>query len=319
MVILTEDQSQVAAVTYWQHAGWYTRLANGADSDRFFPTTSYDPGLEFNGDHPIVYVGKTQHGSFHDEGGYIDFPIFNWPECLYFGDFRNNEGRTDLRLDTQHNLKSLADFEELWMKEEKPEIGISLGVGDGTKTAFDLGSKFVISESISITVSGTTSYQHAWSFSDGTGTNGEDQVVFDVAPAAGAQITADLKKGDWKWGCFQNEDRNECGVSGHGPVNVEELATWKSCEGLDPTYFGETRGCFESQCQWHDDEFGPLPTELGRALPGMCSHCPSGYTDMGLYCGKGKWPWEWRTTKKHYYWLQYTIPRADNGLTKKSW
>jgi hypothetical protein len=58
------------SVTYFQHAGWYTRTFN----------SSY---ITMVGDHPVSYVGKKAHGNYHFGAscGVI--------ECLYYGDCRN--------------------------------------------------------------------------------------------------------------------------------------------------------------------------------------------------------------------------------------
>jgi len=310
MVMLSEDLSHVAAVTYWQHGGWYTRLAQGGDSDRFLGA-SYDPGLSFYGEHPIVYVGKTQHGSYHNQGGSGD-PISGGglSYCPYFDDWRNNEGNSDLWLDTQNNLKSLADFEEPWMIEETTESNVPLGTGDGSTTDFDLDSKYIIESSIQIKMNGTVLNEDTWSFSNGTGTDGRDQVVFNDAPEDGEEITADLEKGDFQWGCGPCEDN---GIGNH-PIktsNPDSISTLNTCKGFDATIFGETRGCFESQCEYHDNQTGWTDFH-----PGTCTHCPSGYTDMGTYCWKTGWPWEWRFTDLHWYGLKFTISQSDHGLSK---
>ena len=49
----TPDRSAVEAVTYHQHGGWYTRWAS-----------LY--GFELVGERPVVYVGRTSHGSYHN-------------------------------------------------------------------------------------------------------------------------------------------------------------------------------------------------------------------------------------------------------------
>jgi hypothetical protein len=322
LVTLSEDRSQVAAVTYFQHGGWYTRLANGGDKAKITLIKLYDYGLEFNnGSHPVVYVGSTQHGSYHNslswEEAAISYPV---SDCFYFGDRRDNLFLPWVTLETEYNLKSMADFEEPWM-EETQKGSWRLGTGNGTRRAFNLGSKFVISKSIRITVTGPTTISHTWTFSDSTSTK-DDQVVFDVAPAANAEITAYLEKGDFKWGCYEEEYKknSKCGVSGDAMPGEDFYFLW-ACKGTDymwdPTNPDEkkTRGCSRSECRWHDNHELFVP----KLVPGVCGQCPPGYSDMGLYCGKGTWPWEWRTRKKHYYWLHYTIPQTDNGLTQKSW
>lgn len=72
---------QLARVSYHQHSGWYTK----------------EPGQfeVVGGTHPIGYVGKNAHGTFHDSGGSGG--------CLYFEDFRN-PGGNDYHMDTWNNL-----------------------------------------------------------------------------------------------------------------------------------------------------------------------------------------------------------------------
>jgi hypothetical protein len=73
MVILSEDKTRVVAVTYFQHSGWYTRIVarNGF-------------GL-YNGTHPVVFPGRTQHGSYHDTQTAVQ-------TALYFDDHRDGGG-----------------------------------------------------------------------------------------------------------------------------------------------------------------------------------------------------------------------------------
>ena len=67
-------------VMYYQHQGWYTR----------------DPGnYGVALDHPLVYVGKTNHGSYHDGGG--------TGTCCYWEDFRKPGDSTKYML-TSLNL-----------------------------------------------------------------------------------------------------------------------------------------------------------------------------------------------------------------------
>ena len=73
MVVLSEDKTRVAAVTYFQHSGWYTRI-----------WARY--GFElFLGTHPVVYPGRTQHGSYHDTQKAVQ-------TALYFDDHRDGGG-----------------------------------------------------------------------------------------------------------------------------------------------------------------------------------------------------------------------------------
>ncbi len=75
---------KIDRVLFYQHGGAYTRLPG-----RF---------QVIDERHPLVYVGKNSHGSYHDDGGS--------GTCLYFEDYRN-PGSIDLRLETKHNLVRL--------------------------------------------------------------------------------------------------------------------------------------------------------------------------------------------------------------------
>jgi hypothetical protein len=85
---------QLRRVAFYQHGGWYAREPGA------YETT--------NGSHPIGYVGKNAHGTFHDNGGSGG--------CLYFEDFRNTGGN-DYHMDTWNNLVSLqrGDGQPAWM------------------------------------------------------------------------------------------------------------------------------------------------------------------------------------------------------------
>lgn len=75
---------ELQRVAYYQHGGWYAREKGG------FEVT--------NGSHPVAYVGKNAHGSYHDTGGSGG--------CLYFEDFRNPSSN-DYHMDTWNNLNLL--------------------------------------------------------------------------------------------------------------------------------------------------------------------------------------------------------------------
>ena len=66
MVTTSEDRQGIAAITYYQHKGWYTRTIGRWKTEA---------------GHPVVYVGKTAHGSYHDDGGS--------GTCVYYEDWRN--------------------------------------------------------------------------------------------------------------------------------------------------------------------------------------------------------------------------------------
>ncbi|WP_196888566.1 NPP1 family protein [Aureivirga sp. CE67] len=71
---LTQDgevnpDGKIRAITFYQHKGSYTRRADH---------TGFTDGSK---QHPVVYVGKTNHGSYHDDGG--------TGTCCYWEDWRN--------------------------------------------------------------------------------------------------------------------------------------------------------------------------------------------------------------------------------------
>jgi plasmid maintenance system antidote protein VapI len=306
IVTLTEDRSKVAAVTFYQHKGWYTRLAEGGDTDRFLGANYDDPGLTFLGLHPIVYVGWTQHGSYHDEDGdsYSGQP---YSSCKYFSDRRYNLDNRHLRLSTEQNLKSIADLEEDWMKEEDPETNFPLGTGDGSTKTFDLGSRFVKPDTLKIKADGTELIQEKdFSHIPDSGVGSVDQVWFAQAPATGTILAADYDRGDFLWG--------EIGTHPVTEYTTDDIRELRSCRGMHATEFGVIRGCFESQCLWHDNQTG-----WSDIHPGTCSHCPSGYTDLGVICEKGFWPWEISTRAITYYNINtIDVPETDSGLIKKT-
>jgi|GEM_PF-1093079 len=83
MAVLVVD-GRLSRVAFYQHGGWYSREAGSFET--------------VDGTHPIGYVGKNAHGTFHDAGGSGG--------CLYFEDFRN-PGGNDYRMDTWNNLVPL--------------------------------------------------------------------------------------------------------------------------------------------------------------------------------------------------------------------
>ncbi|CAF3704024.1 unnamed protein product [Rotaria sp. Silwood1] len=118
MVILTEDRSAVAAISFYQHGQHYTRIAGPRDA----PCTpsgigrcSGSYGFYSSGTHPVVYAGKLAHGSFHDRNAFSP-PAGG--ECAYYGDFRNPESSADY-LQTWKNLIDLDGNEESWIAEDR--------------------------------------------------------------------------------------------------------------------------------------------------------------------------------------------------------
>lgn len=249
LVTLSEDQSKIAAVTYFQHRGQYTRLAEGGDRDRGPKAgASYKPGFTiFESYHPVVYVGKQQHGSYHNEGGTGSGGV---SFCGYFEDYRHNEGNQNLWLDTWNHLLSLEEKAEPWMVREA------------------------------------------------------------------------LPDPKFRWGACEGGGESGCSIGQH-PVkasNQKDICNLKACEGFATIVTdksgiplggiatgGNPSACFESQCEFHDNQFG-----WTAAHPGTCSHCPRGYTDMGpLGCWSGL-----KRKNIHYYGLDYSLSTSDEGLIK---
>lgn len=92
--------NRVERVQFYQHGGHYTRQGSELEF--------------FDGTHPVAYVGKNSHGSYHDSGGS--------GSCLYFEDFRN-PGSRDLKLQTWNHLVELKDTPDApeWMRTKSAE------------------------------------------------------------------------------------------------------------------------------------------------------------------------------------------------------
>lgn len=327
MVTLSEDQTGVAAVTFWQHNGWYTRLADGADTDLWLGV-DYGPGLKFyDGNHPVVYVGKNQHGSYHNQGGNGD--AFGVPTCAYFDDLRRNGFDLDESriMETEYNLVRLNDRGEEWMLHDINDgvavLGTRVGWGDGSTTTFDLPSKYVTE--LTVYVNGLA-LSDGWSISQDTGVGDTDQIVFNLAPDEGADVTVDYRP-HFEWGPGGQEvgvDDDSFFVGTHPTKkDADEYTRIEACFGKNGAVLGTygigVSGCLESQGKYGDTnthwgQFGVYEAVLGNEL----AHCPAGYTDWGTFCGKGAWwkPWEWRTTSIKRYDLDYVIPASDKGLVR---
>ena len=113
-VTLREDREAIAAVTYYQHGYWYTRLSGPRDAP-CTPTglgrCDGSSGFPREGDHPIAYVGKISHGSFHNTPG-------GPGGCTFWEDFRNPSGPDD-RFETGGNLVDLNTDQEAWMVADR--------------------------------------------------------------------------------------------------------------------------------------------------------------------------------------------------------
>jgi hypothetical protein len=134
---------------------------------------------------------------------------------------------------------------------------------------------------------------------------------------------AEDEDGSFRWGlqnqCGKEGARDGCFISTH-PMQrstAEKVCSIRTCEGF-AAFAGSlgfiptgTAGCFESQCEFHDNQ--AWWTDFH---PGTCMHCPAGYTDYGLTCIKWWGPFP-IFRGHHYYGLDYAIPRTDAGLVEK--
>ncbi|UJR29685.1 hypothetical protein I4U23_017233 [Adineta vaga] len=118
MVILTEDKTKVAAVSFFQHDGHYTRISG----PRKAPCTpsgtgrcAGSHGFKTTGDRPIVYVGKIAHGSYHDTNTVGPKGVGN---CAYYADFRDPKSDSDY-MDTSKKLIDLEGSDEAWLAADK--------------------------------------------------------------------------------------------------------------------------------------------------------------------------------------------------------
>jgi len=98
MVTLSEDRARIAAVTFWLHGDHYTRTAvhNGFQVE--------------DGAHPVVYVAKHSHASFHNQGG-------SSQSCAPFDEYRNNFNGN--HLDAWQNLVNLEGNAEPWIQVDR--------------------------------------------------------------------------------------------------------------------------------------------------------------------------------------------------------
>ncbi|XP_071543377.1 uncharacterized protein [Panulirus ornatus] len=85
-------------VMFGQKKGWYTRIPGHYQT--------------FGGTHPVAFVGKTNHGYYHNDGGS--------GTCCYYEDYRN-PGGVDKRLQTWKNLVELKrEGGDPWMTDSNP-------------------------------------------------------------------------------------------------------------------------------------------------------------------------------------------------------
>ncbi|KAK8750231.1 hypothetical protein OTU49_015327 [Cherax quadricarinatus] len=87
-------------VMFGQKKGWYTRIPGHYET--------------YNTTHPVAYVGKANHGTYHDDGG--------TGTCCYYEDYRN-PGSADHSLETWINLVELQQKDgEDWMSDPNSDV-----------------------------------------------------------------------------------------------------------------------------------------------------------------------------------------------------
>jgi len=104
MVTASEDGSRVAAVTYWAHAGHYTRIDGRGGVDLT------------HGTDPVIYPGRATHASYDSET--IPSGFTSLGGCGYWDDPHTTNGSM---MDTWNNLVSLDDSAEPWMIADRAE------------------------------------------------------------------------------------------------------------------------------------------------------------------------------------------------------
>jgi len=122
-VILKEDRSGIAAVSYYQHNGHYTRIAgiHGPCSPAGTGRCDGSGGFDLDATHPIVYVGRIAHGNYHNTNRYLPGRDPNQPdptECTYYGDIRDPRNSDDY-LDSSRNLIDLDWNREPWIAKDR--------------------------------------------------------------------------------------------------------------------------------------------------------------------------------------------------------
>lgn len=118
MVTLREDRSAIAAVTFYQHNGSYTRIAGPRDAPCTPDGTGRcqgSGGFQTNGSHPVVYPGKYGHGSYHDSNG---IGVDGAGNCAYYADYRNPASDAD-HMSSADKLIDLDGDAEPWIAVDR--------------------------------------------------------------------------------------------------------------------------------------------------------------------------------------------------------
>lgn len=123
-VILSQDMSTIAAVSYYQHDGHYTRTIGqkGPCSPVEVGRCNGSAGFRTDGTHPMIYIGRTAHGSYHDANSFLPGADPHAPakafECAYYDDYRDPGSDADV-FDTSSNLIDLDTEKEAWMAKDR--------------------------------------------------------------------------------------------------------------------------------------------------------------------------------------------------------
>lgn len=127
MIILSEDTTQVAAVTYFQHGKWYTKFQGNGNlllTDNTGKNTLNETATLIDNTHPVVFVGRVNHGSYNNT-------YSGWQTCGYWADRRDGKGPT--MNCWRSPLVQLKLGEEYWMEYSLDEPSFKWGRygGDG--------------------------------------------------------------------------------------------------------------------------------------------------------------------------------------------
>jgi len=124
-VILKDDRSGIAAVSYYQHNGHYTRIAagHGPCTPAGTGRCGGSGGFETDGTHPVVNIGRMAHGGYHDTNRWPPRTDRSAPskdplQCAYYGDIRDPGSAAD-NLDSSRKLINLDGDAEAWLAKDR--------------------------------------------------------------------------------------------------------------------------------------------------------------------------------------------------------
>jgi Concanavalin A-like lectin/glucanases superfamily len=124
-VILKEDRSAIAAISYYQHDGHYTRISvgHGPCTPAGTGRCGGSGGFEMDGTHPVVYIGRMAHGGYHDTNRWLPGADRSAPskdplQCAYYGDIRDPGSAAD-NFDSSRKLIDLDGDKEAWLAKDR--------------------------------------------------------------------------------------------------------------------------------------------------------------------------------------------------------